>query len=728
MTRNALSGLFALGLLLAVTLLDLAPPGPSDAPPGAFSAVRAHEHLKVIARAPHPTGTPEHTRVRDHLVAELRSLGLDVRVQEGVGVLPLSYDGVVPMGRMRNIVATLPGTAPTGRVVLAAHYDSVAAGPGASDDGAGVATVLEVARALPRKARNDVVFLLTDGEEPGLLGAEAFARRDPGGTVVVLNNEARGSRGTVQMFRASPGSGPLISLYGSTAPHPSADSAFASMMGLLPNNTDFHVFDRAGWMGLDSAYTGGGAYYHSPLDDAAHLDLGSLQQMGDNSLALTRALAGTDLGALRSGGELVYFTVPGMLVRYPAWLEVPVAAAALALACALFWTLRRRNTPALDPTWPAGRPPSPAGRSSLPRALGSAGVALLLVVVTAAAGYALWPLLTLLRPEYGEMLTGDPYRPWPYQAALLSFTTALVLAARRFLGSGAPAVLPVALIGIGFAAFLPGGSHPLTWSALFAAGGWLVARRVRGDGWRVVALTLGAAPAVVLLGGTALASFDVGLKIGGLFAASYWALMLLLVLPLIEMTRWAWLVPLVAAVGLVAAGLVVDRFDAAYPRQRWLVYAMDAGTGQAVWGRRSQETTGESVRWFGEKGWAAEPAPPANSLGAPALAVVKDVTSGGRRTLTLRLTPTGRAPVAGLSVTPRAALTVDGRDLRAASGFAYHAPSGPIDITLAVRAGAQARIRIFERAYDLSVVPGYRRDPRIAVMGPMTTVFREVTV
>ncbi|WP_336207463.1 M20/M25/M40 family metallo-hydrolase [Nonomuraea sp. LPB2021202275-12-8] len=760
MTRTALAGLVALAALLAVTLLDLAPPAPSaaGAPATAFSATRAHEHVRAIARAPHPTGSAEHTRVREHLVAKLRELGLDVRVQEGVGVLPLRHDGVIPMGTMRNIVATRPGGDPTGRVILAAHYDSVPAGPGASDDGAGVATILEVARALPAGLRNDVVLLITDGEEQGLLGAEAFVRQDPlaKGTVVVLNNEARGIRGAVQMFRASPGSAPLIDLYGSAAPHASADSAFAALLSVLPNNTDFHVFDEAGWLGLDSAFIGGGAYYHTPLDDPAHLDLGSLQMMGDNALALTRALAGADLATLRSGSESVYFTVPGALVRYPLWLEIPIAAGALALAAALVWTLRRR------------------GQTSLPRTAAAAGLALLPVLGAAGAGFAVMPVLSLIRPEYGEMLTGDPYRPWFYQAALLVFTVGIVLAWRlalRRLGLAtlaAGALLLLAVLGLASAVLLPGGSHTLTWSALFAALGLLVSARLRGDGWAAVALILGLAPATILLGATAVTALDVGLGLGGMIAAPHFALLVMLLLPLSERsrprtpaeqaepprTRRRAVLPLLTAValtaGLVVTGLYVDRFDAAHPRQTRLAYAMDAATGQAVWGARSESAGADSERFFADDGWATRPAQAAG-LRAPELSVAKDETAGGRRTLTLRLKPTGEAPITGLRIVPgegpagatgtgspaapaaapgtssNGSITVNGRRLSTSVGFAYHAPPGTLEVTLVLPPGP-ARIRAFEQSHDLSVVPGHTPVPGTISMSPLATVFQVHTL
>jgi Zn-dependent M28 family amino/carboxypeptidase len=77
---------------------------------------------------------------------------------------------------VENIVAALPGRDSTGRIFLVAHYDSTFGTPGAADDKAAVAAVVETVRALSTgvQLRNDVVVLLTDGEEPGLLGAAAF--------------------------------------------------------------------------------------------------------------------------------------------------------------------------------------------------------------------------------------------------------------------------------------------------------------------------------------------------------------------------------------------------------------------------------------------------------------------------------------------------------------------------------------------------------------------------
>ena len=110
---------------------------------------------------------------------------------------------------------------------LFAHYDSVQVSYGGNDDGAGVATLLETARALtPGRGRaNDIVFLFTDAEEACLCGAEAFVSQDPlaadGG--VVLNFESRGSSGPAIMFETSRGNANVVGVYGDAVPVPGRD-------------------------------------------------------------------------------------------------------------------------------------------------------------------------------------------------------------------------------------------------------------------------------------------------------------------------------------------------------------------------------------------------------------------------------------------------------------------------------------------------------------------------
>src|SRR5207244_9576883 len=96
-----------------------------------------------------------------------------------------------------NVIGKLEGSDPTlPAVLLSAHYDSVPASPGASDDGIGTATIMETARALTagEKPKRSIIVLLADGEEDGLLGAEAFVVSHPLAKTVKLavNVDSRG--------------------------------------------------------------------------------------------------------------------------------------------------------------------------------------------------------------------------------------------------------------------------------------------------------------------------------------------------------------------------------------------------------------------------------------------------------------------------------------------------------------------------------------------------------
>lgn len=261
----ALAGLVILAALTLLSLYSVTPPAarPASAPAGDFSAARAFAHVQQYATAPHPVGAATNDTVRDYLVATLRGYGLQTEVQDTLGIEQHDSSiggggGAVSMAHVRNVVAVLPGAAPTGRVILVAHYDSVQNGPGANDDGAGVSSILEVARALTATGftpRNDIVFVLTDAEEACLCGAEAFAGQDTyakkGG--VVLNLEARGGSGPPIMFETSDGNAKLVDVYGRYAPHPVGTSFAVEVYRILPNDTDFTAFmhrtTRASWSG-----------------------------------------------------------------------------------------------------------------------------------------------------------------------------------------------------------------------------------------------------------------------------------------------------------------------------------------------------------------------------------------------------------------------------------------------------------------------------------------------
>ena len=210
--------------------------------------------------------------------------------------------GEARMARVRNVVAVLPGTDPTGRLFLTAHHDSVETGPGAADDAAGVAALLETVRALTagEPLRNDVVVVLTDAEEACLCGAEAFVGsiRWPSTGGVVLNLESRGTGGPPILFETSRQRRPHRCLRRGR-PAPGGQQLRRRGLSGDDEHTDFSVLvDDGGFTGLNTAFIDGAAGYHSPQDVPGRLDRGTLQALGDNTLALARELGNRDLGPL----------------------------------------------------------------------------------------------------------------------------------------------------------------------------------------------------------------------------------------------------------------------------------------------------------------------------------------------------------------------------------------------------------------------------------------------
>ncbi|MEU2612646.1 M28 family peptidase [Micromonospora sp. NPDC007271] len=760
----ALAALLAVGAGVLVGLATPAP-RPADAPADRFSAERAYRHVKVIAARPHVAGSAANDQVREHLVGVLRGLGLETEVQDTVapeaGQLSGAAGGAT-LARVRNVVARLPGTASTGRVFLVAHYDSVQSGPGGNDDGAGTASILEVARALAAgpRPRNDIVFVLTDAEEACLCGASAFAAGHPlaAGGGVVLNLEARGSTGPVIMFETSRNNAKLVDVFGRAAPHPVGTSFAVEIYRALPNDTDFTAFLDHDFVGLNSAYIDGAAVYHTPLDTPAALDRGSLQMHGDNALGLAREFGRTDLSDLRSGHDATYFPVPGGLIRYPGWLTLPLALAALLAVGALGWLLVRR------------------GRATAGRLAAGFGLSLVPIVVAPLGAWLLWAAITAIRPGYAGLL--DPYRPVWYRLAVLALAAAVLLTwyalARRRVGPAALAfggLAWLALLGVLLAAEVPGGAYLATLPALAGALAGLAALATRLDGpWPVVAVTLaGAVAVVVLLPSVVLLFPALGMAMGGV-AALFAVLLGLAALPVVDLlhpqaggqrglvalrARRLGALPAtataLAAVVLAGVGLAVDRFDAAHPVPSHLMYALDTDTGEAEWISHEDHpqpwTAGyafghspESVWWFfpavggaDESVWTA-PAPAAD-LPAPAVEVLSDTTAAGERTLRVRLVPqrsvrlvslhvdaataeVKRAEVAGRAVPVGKQPTADeALSHRWGLGIVFHAPPPEgIEITLTVVPRAErVSLRAMDASDGLDGIPGFR--PRPAAVG-----------
>lgn len=328
---------------------------PVSAPATEFSAERAFADVTLMAAAPHPTGSPENARVRDALVSRMAELGLSPQIRPGVGVqAPREGSDRLYAGPVENLVGVLPGrdrNAPA--LALMAHYDSVPGSPGAADDAMGVATALEAVRAI--KARGtptrDVIVILTDGEEAGLLGANHFFRRDPLTKRIglVINAEARGSTGRVNMFQTSPRNGELIDLFARSAQRPASSSLSVLIYEKMPNDTDLTETLKAGVAGLNYAIIGRQFDYHSPTSTPANLDRGSLQDMGTQVLAAASEAAFASQLPGRAP-TVVYSNLFGdTVIAYPVWFGwVIIVAVVVLLALAVRWARHSGEFPATD--------------------------------------------------------------------------------------------------------------------------------------------------------------------------------------------------------------------------------------------------------------------------------------------------------------------------------------------------------------------------------------------
>jgi Peptidase family M28 len=338
-----------LAALLALTAIDqwaYRPPAarPADAPAAEFSARRAAAVLRELIGAgiPHPLASPADAQIRAQLVRHLNELGIVTELQKG-----WACDVVLACGWVVNVIGHIDGTEPDGgSVLLAAHYDSVPAGPGAGDDGVGVASILEIARVLKQQPaqRHPIILLIDEGEETGLLGARLFVGQYPGAHTVraAVNLDARGDSGPSLMFETGAATDWTLRLFAGAVARPMSNSLYYFIYKLIPNDTDFTVFKAAGYQGLNFALIGDVERYHTPLDRLENLDLASLQHQGQNALAAVQALARSDLSAHPATGAVFFDVLGRTLWIWPASWSVALGLLITAALAWALWTVKQR--------------------------------------------------------------------------------------------------------------------------------------------------------------------------------------------------------------------------------------------------------------------------------------------------------------------------------------------------------------------------------------------------
>ncbi|MCA8980694.1 MAG: M28 family peptidase, partial [Planctomycetes bacterium] len=272
-------------LVLALAVRDLAPRGDFGVTDAQLAEAR--RDLEVIARETRPSGSEANVAARAYLRGRLEELGLVVEEQRWS-----ERDR-----ELVNLITRVPGSQPTGALLVLAHHDSVRRGPGAADDGSGCVAILALARELVAGPQldQDVLLVLSDGEELGLLGAKHFRDTHPAMKDVraVVNLEAMGGAGPLVCFQMSKDNADLVSAW-ARGPHPVGSSFAEVVYSQMPNDSDLSVFLGV-VPGMNFALVGGCSVYHQAFDTADRVEDASLRHEIATLVSCTRHLASTDL-------------------------------------------------------------------------------------------------------------------------------------------------------------------------------------------------------------------------------------------------------------------------------------------------------------------------------------------------------------------------------------------------------------------------------------------------
>ncbi|KAI0765712.1 hypothetical protein BD413DRAFT_481922 [Trametes elegans] len=245
---------------------------------------RAYDVLSQITIRPRPYISHANDAVREYILSRLQPLAarrdyidlsndLVSNVTYVTGGHAIYFEGT-------NVLLKIEGTDSKDSedgVLFSCHYDSVSSAPGATDDGMGVATLLELAEYLSvpeRRPRRTALIFFNNGEEDQLNGAHAYFQHPWANlTSVFINLEGAASGGRPLVFRTT-SYGPARSLrsQGVKHPHASVLTSEAFSAGMIRSATDYEIYTKGvegevtGLQGLDFAFYKNRAYYHTPRD------------------------------------------------------------------------------------------------------------------------------------------------------------------------------------------------------------------------------------------------------------------------------------------------------------------------------------------------------------------------------------------------------------------------------------------------------------------------------
>jgi len=328
----------AIILIIFINLRATQPPDvvSAEVPPEVFSAERAAMHLPPIASRPNPSGSKANDEVFGYIRTQLEEMGYEPEVH--ATSLFASYQFFKRIAYLNNLLVKIPGTQGDQTILIMGHYDTVINAPGASDNGAAVVTMLEVLRMLKYHPpmKNNLIFFFPDGEEYGLLGAQAFKEQHPWAENIdlIINLEAMGTTGQSIMFETGENNLNIIRDFARTVPYPVGNSMTVEVYKRIGTATDYNVFKHDGYQGLNFAYIGNSFDYHTAGDNIENTDLRSIQHHGSHLAALLLHFGNVAFEPNATQNAVYFNTIGYGFVHYPyGW--VPVIAIVVLLAAIL---------------------------------------------------------------------------------------------------------------------------------------------------------------------------------------------------------------------------------------------------------------------------------------------------------------------------------------------------------------------------------------------------------
>ncbi len=541
-----------------------------------FSNKKAHQHVQQLAKKPHAMATIAHEYAMQYCIDELEKMGIEVHTQEGN-----SFSNWGTFAKVKNVVARIKGTEKGKALLIMSHYDSAGSTSyGASDAASGVAVILEGIRsflASNTTHKNDIIILISDGEEIGLNGANLFVDKHPWIKDIgfVLNFEARGTGGpSFTLAETNKGNAKLIHQFIKAKPQfPVANSLAYSIYKKMPNGTDLTVFkETANIQGFNFAFIDDHFDYHSALDIPDRLDNNTLSHQASYLMPLLTYFSNINLNNLTTTEDVVYFNSPLGMHSYPYTYILPLTIIALLFFILVFYYGKKQD-------------------KLNNKEIGKGFIAFLsALIINGIIGFLGWKLILKTYPHYQEILQGFPYNGHLYILffTLLAVSVSFYIYKKVYTKSNTKELLvaPIfiwVLLNFLITFYLKGASFFII-PVFFAIGLWFFS--IKKEKPSILATTLLCLPAIFILAPFIL-QFPIALGLKVVVSSTVLVTLLFgLLIPVfghIRRKKTLSRLLLIAAIATFITAHFKSEFSAENPKPNSLVFLQDNTSNKSYW-------------------------------------------------------------------------------------------------------------------------------------------------